>query len=65
MLFRGRKKNAPAAETESADIPETVSDPNYNSILADDDDGEDPYDRSYGLQTEETEDDSSADEPAE
>ena len=54
MFFRGRKKNAPAAETESADIPETVSDPNYSSILADDDDGEDPYDRSYGLQTEDT-----------
>ena len=65
MLFRDRKKNGPAAETESADIPETVSDPNYSSILADDDDGEDPYDRSYGLQTEDTEDDSSADEPAE
>ena len=41
--------------------PEPVNDPNYSSILEEDE--EDPYDRSYGFPTEDPED--TADEAAE
>lgn len=68
LLMRRRKQTAdalPAVTAETAAEPET--DPNYTSILAaDDDEDEDPYDRSYGFQIEDgTESDSDEPVPAE
>ena len=45
---------------ENGEPEEPVSDPNYTSILEEDDEN-DPYDRSYGLQTEEPEEDAAED----
>ena len=59
LMKKGKK-----AASETADVvgepEEPVSDPNYTSILEEDDEN-DPYDRSYGLQTEEPEEDAAED----
>ena len=47
---RGKKKAAENAAENTAE-PESVNDPNYSGILEDDDE-DDPYDRSYGIQTD-------------
>lgn len=51
-VFNRRKKEQPAADSAAEAQTEIPSDPNYNSILADDDEDADPYDRSYGFDTE-------------
>ena len=62
LLHQRAKKTAPAgAEDAPETVPEPVNDPNYTSILEEDE--EDPYDRSYGFPTEDPED--TADEAAE
>ena len=55
LLYRKRKHTAEKAAAQSE--PEEYKDPNYQSILEDDDEEEgDPYDRSYGFRTEDGED---------
>ena len=67
LLHRRSKQAAPAKEGDTPEsVPEPALDPNYTSILEDDEDGEDPYDRSYGFTTEDPEEtDDEAAEPAE
>ena len=58
LMARGQKKH-PAGENEQEGdaAAEMIEDPNYTSILDDDADDGDPYDRSYGFSADEDEDD--------
>ncbi|MBR3446728.1 MAG: leucine-rich repeat domain-containing protein [Oscillospiraceae bacterium] len=60
-LILGKKKSVNAADAaKGASAPEKISDPNYTSIL-DEDDG-DPYDRSYGFSAEDDAEDDTEDD---
>ena len=50
LVISHRKK--PAEENAAEEKPEEPADPNYASILADDEENGDPYDRSSGIQPE-------------
>ena len=50
LVIPHRKK--PAEENAAEEKPEEPADPNYSSILADDEENGDPYDRSSGIQPE-------------
>ena len=58
MYVRGIKaQKAEDAQAGPAPAPEEEPDPNYQSILADDGDEGDPYDRHYGIKTDADEED--------
>ena len=50
------KKKHPEQDAEKEQEPEEITDPNYSSILEDDAEDGDPYDRSYGFSSEDEDD---------